>query len=78
MRMDARVTLLACAAAFVVNMIGMTIAGAEISGPRNWILWGILLAALRAQTLTPDTAPVEVSLTSRSGVFYPARSSTGS
>jgi hypothetical protein len=45
-----RVRLIACAAAFSANLIGMAISGAEISEPRIWVLWGMLLAAVRAET----------------------------
>jgi hypothetical protein len=75
--MDAHVALLACAAAFLVNLIGMTIAGAEISSPRTWILWAMLLAGLRTQSLTTDKGLLAARSTSRTGAFYPARSAVG-
>jgi hypothetical protein len=45
-----RVGTIACAAAFLTNLISTMISGAEISSPRMWVLWGMLLASLRAQT----------------------------
>ena len=48
--MTGHVAVIACATAFAANLLSMVISGAEISNPRNWVLWGILLASLRAQT----------------------------
>ena len=42
-----RMLLQALGAAFVANLIALLASGAEITQPRLWILWGLLLAALR-------------------------------
>jgi hypothetical protein len=54
------VAVIACAAAFAANLLSMVISGAEISNPRNWVLWGILLASLRAQTSVVLSEPDQV------------------
>jgi hypothetical protein len=45
-----RVRMIACAGAFLTNLIAAMLSGAEISSPRMWVLWGMLVASLRAQT----------------------------
>jgi hypothetical protein len=54
----ARGYLQALTAAFVANLIGLLASGAEITQPRLWILWGLLLAATRycllLETATDD------------------------
>jgi hypothetical protein len=47
--LSSRVAIIACAVAFGANLIGMGISGAEISDPRIWVLWGMVLASLRMQ-----------------------------
>ena len=40
-----RVAIIACAAAFCAISLACGISGAEISDPRIWVLWGMLLAS---------------------------------
>jgi hypothetical protein len=72
-RMNNRVAVIACAAAGAANLIGMTLSGAEISNPRIWVLWGMMLACIRAQTLTADSEALEMYRTASatSSAFYP-------
>jgi hypothetical protein len=56
----ARTTLVACAAALSANLIGQIVSGAEISEPRTWVLWGMLVAAVRA-TATGNCGADQVS-----------------
>jgi hypothetical protein len=44
-----RVAIIACVGAFLTNLIAAMVSGAEISSPRMWLLWGMLLASLRTQ-----------------------------
>jgi hypothetical protein len=39
--------LVALASAFVANMIALLASGAEVTQPRLWVLWGLLLATIR-------------------------------
>lgn len=41
------VFLAATGSAFVANLVSLSLSGAEISEPRLWILWGMLLAGVR-------------------------------
>ena len=66
-----RVAIIACAAAFCANLIGAAISGAEISDPRIWVLWGMLLASLRAQAAVSGSSAGEITAVARSNVFYP-------
>jgi hypothetical protein len=45
-----RAAMIACAAAFAATLIAMAISGAEISDPRIWVLWAMLVGSVRAQT----------------------------
>jgi hypothetical protein len=48
--------------AFVANLIALLASGAEITQPRLWILWGLLLAAIRTDWLAQRLAlPAELS-----------------
>src|SRR5262249_43617711 len=42
-----RAFLVALASAFAANMIALLASGAEVTQPRLWILWGLLLATIR-------------------------------
>jgi hypothetical protein len=65
-----RVAIIACAAAFSANLIGMAISGAEISDSRIWILWGMLLASLRAQTSAVFLQSKSISESSPPEILY--------
>jgi uncharacterized membrane protein YhhN len=42
-----RAFLVALASAFAANMIALLASGAEVTQPRLWVLWGLLLATIR-------------------------------
>jgi hypothetical protein len=48
---EARGCLIALGCAFVANLIALGASGAEITQPRLWILWGLILAAAREDWL---------------------------
>jgi hypothetical protein len=48
LRGTSRTLLIACVGAFCATQIGLVMSGAEISEPRMWVLWGMLLASVRA------------------------------
>jgi hypothetical protein len=56
-RMVDKAGVLACFVAFSANLFGEAISGAEISDPRIWVLWGMLLASLRAQAWVSHSQP---------------------
>jgi hypothetical protein len=66
-----RVALIACTAAYAGNLIGMAISGAEISEPRIWILWGMLLASVRVQIGDVPCQRVETTGLSPADLLYP-------
>jgi hypothetical protein len=43
--------LIALGGAFVADVVALLVSGAEISQPRLWILWGLLLATIRCAWL---------------------------
>jgi hypothetical protein len=67
-----RVAIIACAAAFAANLISMALSGAEISDPRIWILWGMFLASMRAQTIAPYPQSDKRLQLSPTDVLYPS------
>jgi hypothetical protein len=44
--------VIACMTAFAAHLIGTMIAGAEISDPNLWVIWGMLLASVRDRRVT--------------------------
>jgi hypothetical protein len=66
-----RVAMIACAVTFFANLIGIAISGAEISNPRIWVLWGMLLASVRAQTRAIRPQSDEMPGLSRTDDFLP-------
>ncbi|MGH7931559.1 MAG: hypothetical protein ACREQN_00175 [Candidatus Binataceae bacterium] len=62
----ARIFLYALGAAFIANLLALLVSGAEITQPRFWVLWGLLLATvrynwLRERRLHDNTAAVAVA-----------------
>jgi hypothetical protein len=55
-----RVVLVASAMALVAHLLGSSVAGAEISDPILWVLWGLVLASVRVVSLVnmAETAPL--------------------
>jgi hypothetical protein len=66
-----RIAIVACGAAFAANMIGATISGAEISDPRIWVLWGMLLASVRSQVALSPAGVSEIRAARHPSAFYP-------
>lgn len=71
-----QIVLGALGAGFVANMIALVVAGAEITQPNLWILWGLVLATVRYNWLqerqfAPESIPVP--LTFDEGVSYSQR-----
>jgi hypothetical protein len=56
-----RAFLVALASAFAANMIALLASGAEITQPRLWILWGLLLATIRHGWLTDRYPTMRIS-----------------
>jgi hypothetical protein len=48
--------LMALGGAFVANILAQLVSGAEITQPRTWILWGLLLATIRYDWLLERTS----------------------
>jgi hypothetical protein len=70
---DGRVLVLACSAALLVTLLGMTLSGAEVSSPRIWVLWGMLLAAIRAHGSAARRSPRPEIYGDSDAAFHPIR-----
>jgi hypothetical protein len=66
-----RVAIIACGAAFAANLIGIAVSGAEISDPRIWVLWGMVLASVRAQSNARTGVYSESTKIIRRDALYP-------
>jgi len=65
-----KVALIACSAALAADLLSLVISGAEISNPRIWVVWGILIASLRAQIHAADSEPYETVSQASADALY--------
>jgi hypothetical protein len=66
-----RAFLLALASAFAANLIALLASGAEVTQPRLWILWGLLLATIRQDWLMDRNLRMGISLLRQLGIGVP-------
>jgi hypothetical protein len=62
----------AAGAAYLANLLAMLFSGAEVTSPRLWMLWGMLLAGLRQAWLI-DTAGPQIIYLDPESVVVPRR-----